>query len=323
MRAPDFWRRGQGGAASLLLAPLGRLYAAAGAARWALARPWKAPVPVICIGNLVAGGAGKTPVVMDFGRRLMANGKAVHFLSRGYGGTESGPLLVYPAGHTSEAVGDEALLLAKLAPTWVAANRRLGCQAAVAAGADVIIMDDGFQNPSVIKDLSVIVVDGGYGFGNGRVIPAGPLREPVAGGLKRADAVVVVGEGESFALPPGHPALFKGHLRATPESRVLQGRPVVAFGGIGRPEKFFETLRDIGCDLRSTHAFADHHPYGVAELKRLKHRAEKEGAVLVTTEKDAVRLPPEYRNAVTTVAVTLAWDDETAITGLLDRVTRS
>mgnify|MGYP000638645222 CR=1 FL=1 len=193
MRAPDFWQPGKGGFAAMALAPLGRVYAAAGAARRAAARPWKAPVPVICIGNLVAGGAGKTPVALDFGKRLIDSGETVHFLSRGYGGTEKGPLRIDPAIHTCQAVGDEPLLLARLAPTWIAADRRLGCQAAVAAGAGIVIMDDGFQNPTTVKDLSVIVIDGGYGFGNGRVMPAGPLREPVAAGLKRAQAVVVIG----------------------------------------------------------------------------------------------------------------------------------
>ncbi len=322
MRAPDFWRRDQGGPASIVLAPLGWLYAAAGAARWAVARPWRAPVPVICIGNLVAGGAGKTPVVLDFGKRLIDAGKAVHFLSRGYGGTESGPLLVYPGGHTSEAVGDEALLLARLAPTWVAADRKLGVQAAVAAGAEVIIMDDGFQNPSVIKDLSLIIIDGGYGFGNGRVIPAGPLREPVAGGLSRAHAVVLIGDDRGLDLPPDHPPVVKARLQAGPESRVLRGKPVVAFAGIGRPDKFFETLGDIGCDIRAAHAFADHHTYTRADLDRLRRQAELEGAQLVTTEKDAVRLPSGHLDAVATVAVTLVWDDAAAIAGLLDKVMR-
>jgi len=319
MRAPDFWQTNKGGLRSLALAPLGWLYGAAGATIWVMARPWKAPVPVICIGNLVAGGAGKTPVALDLARRLIKRGKAVHFLSRGYGGSEAGPLRVDPDLHTSESVGDEPLLLARRAPTWVAVDRPSGCRAAVEAGAEMIIMDDGFQNPSVAKDLSVIVVDGGYGFGNGRVLPAGPLRETLASGLKRADAVVVIGGDGTVNLPQNHPPLIKARLAASPESLAIKGQAVVAFAGIGRPGKFFETLRTIGCDIRAAHAFADHHPYNAADLDWLRHQATNEGAQLVTTEKDAVRLPGKDREGIATVAITLAWDDETAIDDLLEQ----
>ena len=319
MRAPDFWQTNKGGLTSLALAPLGWLYGAAGATIWAMARPWKAPVPVICIGNLVAGGAGKTPVALDLAQRLLQRGKAVHFLSRGYGGSETGPLRVDPALHTSDKVGDEPLLLVRLAPTWVAADRVAGCRAAANAGAEMIIMDDGFQNPAVVKDLSVIVVDGGYGFGNGRVMPAGPLREPLATGLKRANAVVVIGGDGKVNLPHNHPPVIKARLVATEDSQELKGQAVVAFAGIGRPGKFFETLRATGCDIRAAHAFADHHPYSAADLDRLRHQAENESARLVTTEKDAVRLSGKDREGIATVAITLAWDDETAIGGLLEK----
>ncbi len=317
MQVPDFWQRGNGGLASLLLAPLGWLYGAAGAVVWATARPWKAPVPVICIGNLVAGGAGKTPVALDMGNRLIARGRTVHFLSRGYGGSEPGPLRVDPSVHTSAAVGDEPLLLARVAPTWVAAERADGCRAAVLAGAQVIIMDDGFQNPAVAKDLALIVVDGGYGFGNGRIMPAGPLRQSVASGLKRAQAVMVIGEDSGLDLPPSHPPIFKGSLRISPHNPDLAGQPVIAFAGIGRPQKFFETLMQMGCDLRARLSFADHHPYSAADLDRLRHQADQLNARLVTTEKDAVRLPPGFAGIV---AIHVAWQDEAAIEALLDKV---
>lgn len=320
MRAPDFWHMNKGGLTSLALAPIGWLYGAAGASIWAMARPWKAPVPVICIGNLVAGGAGKTPVALDLAKRLIQRGKAVHFLSRGYGGTEAGPLRVDPALHTSDGVGDEPLLLARLAPTWVAADRPSGCRAAADAGAEMIIMDDGFQNPAVIKDLSVIVVDGGYGFGNGRVMPAGPLREPLTRGLKRADAVVVIGGRGKVSLPPEHPPRLDARFAATPESLGLKDQAIVAFAGIGRPAKFFETLRAIGCDIRATRTFADHHPYSPADLEQLRNLATNENARLVTTEKDAVRLSARDRKDIATVAITLTWDDEAAIDALLDKV---
>ena len=320
MRAPDFWQRGGGSLAGLMLTPIGWLYGAATSIRIAATRPWKAPVPIICIGNLVVGGAGKTPVALDFGARLIERGKTVHFLSRGYGGSERGPLKVDPARHNSDKVGDEPLLLARLAPTWVATDRIRGCQAAADAGADIIIMDDGFQNPTVAKDLSVIVIDGDYGFGNGRIFPAGPLRESIATGLKRAQGMIVIGGDDGPELPQERPTLFKAHLRSQPESQILKDKPMIAFAGIGRPEKFFKTLGDIGCDLRATHTFADHHPYSADDLARLTRQAEHEGAGLITTEKDAVRLPPKYRDTVATVPISLAWDDEAAIGHLLDKV---
>ena len=192
MRAPDFWRRG-GGPLGAVLTPLGWGYGLATRLRLAMANPFKASVPVLCVGNLIAGGAGKTPVTLSLGRRLMDQGRKVHFLSRGYGGRRAGPLRVDPDHHGAREVGDEALLLARCAPAWVARDRPGGCRAAIAGGARAIIMDDGFQNPYLAKDVSLLVVDGAYGFGNGRVMPAGPLREPVEAGLARADALVLIG----------------------------------------------------------------------------------------------------------------------------------
>ena len=197
MRAPDFWRRRT--VTPFLLLPVGWFFSRIGALRQALVRPWRAPVPVLCVGNLVAGGAGKTPLALALGDRLQQNGVTVHFLTRGYGGREAGPLQVDPTRHGFREVGDEALLLARLAPTWVARDRRLGAEAAAKAGAGVLVMDDGFQNPSIEKDLSIIAIDGGYGFGNGLVMPAGPLREPLARGFARADAAVVIGRDRGGA----------------------------------------------------------------------------------------------------------------------------
>ncbi|MDX1542157.1 MAG: tetraacyldisaccharide 4'-kinase, partial [Geminicoccaceae bacterium] len=169
-----------------MLDPFGRLYGVAGRLRRRFVRPWRAPVPVLCIGNLTVGGTGKTPLTMTLARRVAARGRRPHILSRGYGGRAKGPLRVDPGTHEALAVGDEPLLLADVAPTWVARDRRLSARAAIAAGADVLIMDDGFQNPALHQDLSLVVVDGTIGFGNHRLLPAGPLREPVAEGLGRA-----------------------------------------------------------------------------------------------------------------------------------------
>lgn len=319
MRAPQFWSRGSGGLAPLLLSPVSAIYAAATARR--MAQPgWRAPVPVICAGNVTAGGAGKTTVALDLLARLKARGIAVHALLRGYGGTEKGPLLVDPAQHGSERVGDEALLLSEIAPTWVSADRAAGARQAVAAGAEAIVMDDGLQNPTLEKDLPLLVVDGGYGFGNGRVIPAGPLREPVEIGAARCRAAVLIGEDEADVrskLPPGLPVL---RARPVPAPAIAQlvGKPVLAFAGIANPLKFFATLTAAGAVLVGRETFADHYPYDPSDMRTLISEAERLKSVLATTPKDAVRIPAPFRDRVTVVGVSLAWESEAALNALLD-----
>jgi tetraacyldisaccharide 4'-kinase len=276
---------------------------------------------VLCVGNFVAGGAGKTPVALSLGKRLIGRGRKVHFLSRGYGGRVAGPFRVDPEAHKAAEVGDEPLLLAAVAPTWISRNRAAGVRAA-AEGADVIIMDDGFQNPSVEKDISLLVVDGRYGFGNGRVIPAGPLRETIASAVERANALIVIGPDKAHAM--SHPALWKTPLpvlkasvKPGPEAEELADQPVVAFAGIGNPEKFFQTLHEIGCKVKATHAYADHHPYTDDEIERLKEEAEKWGAQLVTTEKDAMRLSKETLAGVLVLTISLEWGNEKSLDDLL------
>jgi len=314
--APDFWARR--GALSLLLAPLGCLYDAAGVVRRARVRAERVPVPVICVGNLVAGGAGKTPVVADLARRLIARGIAVHVLSRGYGGTVPGPLLVDPARHDAAAVGDEPLMLARGAPTWVARDRAAGARTAAAAGAQAIVMDDGLQNPALAKDLSLVVFDGGYGFGNRRVMPAGPLREGIARGLARADAAVMLGADRTgtATLLGTIPILEAEPLTPT---TTLAGRAFVLFAGIGRPQKFFDHVAKTGARVTAVRGFADHHRYSEAELTALARMAELAGATLMTTEKDWVRLTPAWRIRVQYLPLAIAWRDEAALDRLLDR----
>jgi tetraacyldisaccharide 4'-kinase len=280
---------------------------------------------VVCVGNLVAGGAGKTPTALALASLIRSLGRKPHFLVRGYGGREVGPLEVAVRQHDARRVGDEALLLARRAPTWVARDRVAGAAAAIAAGADCIVMDDGFQNPSLIKDLSFLVVDAGYGFGNGRLLPAGPLREPVARGLARTDAVVLI----EAALPgrdrpppalAGHGVVFPARLSPTMEGPQLTGGRAVAFAGIGRPEKFFETLVAMGVDVVEGHRFADHHAYDSDEIMRLVEAAAGRDARLVTTAKDFVRLPPEARPMVAVVEVELVFEAPAAATELLAAV---
>ncbi|MEX2616946.1 MAG: tetraacyldisaccharide 4'-kinase [Alphaproteobacteria bacterium] len=324
MRAPEFWTRS--GGPGLFLAPLGCAFAAVSGLRRRLATPWRAPVPVICVGNLVAGGAGKTPVALGLGLLLRERGRDIHFLSRGHGGRLAGPVRVDPARHTAREVGDEPLLLAELAPCWVARDRVAGAKAAIAAGADVIVMDDGFQNNALAKSLSLLVIDGGYGFGNGRVMPAGPLREPVAGGLARADAAIVMTPDTRDVMASlanaGVPVL-QARLAVLPSAERLTGRKVVGFAGIGRPEKFFATLEELGCTLVARYGFADHHDYTPEEIMRIAETADAAGAVPVTTAKDYARLSPDARAMVETVGVTLEWRDQAEIDALLKRAVRS
>jgi tetraacyldisaccharide 4'-kinase len=319
MRAPEFWGGTGKGLLPLLLSPIAAAYGAATARR--MARPgWQAPVPVICCGNATAGGAGKTTIALDIGQRLANRGVAVHFLLRGYGGRLRGPVRVDPAVHDSQAVGDEALLLANERPTWVSADRGAGARAAVAAGAQAIVMDDGLQNPTLEKDLSLLVIDGNFGFGNNRIIPAGPLREPVARAAARCRAAVMIGEDETGAaaiLPPRLPVL-QARLRPGPEAELLSGQPVYAFCGIANPRKFFATLQEAGAMLAGRMAFADHYPFDDGDMRDLLAEADALRAMPVTTRKDFVRIPPAFRSRVTVVTVRLEWADPVAIEAVLD-----
>ncbi len=294
MREPSFWW-GEAAIAARLLAPAAAIYGAVAAAR--LARPGRrAGAPVVCIGNLTIGGAGKTPTALAIARMLRTAGERPAFLTRGYGGRKAGPLEVDPKRSRATDVGDEPLLLARAAPTFVARERVQGARLAVSADATVIVMDDGFQNPTLAKDFAVLAVDARRGIGNGRVIPAGPLRAPLDAQLRQADALVVIGSGGAAAAvvaTAGALALpvFAGRLEpdaavvaALGESRVL------AFAGIGDPGKFFATLADVGVSVAAKRSFADHHRYTHAEARRLCEEADREGLVLVTTEKDLARL---------------------------------
>lgn len=312
-RAPEFWTRT--GLVSDLLAPLGWAHAGLSAARRGVTHAMQVAVPVVCVGNLTAGGAGKTPVVLSLAAMLRVRGRAPHILSRGYGGSLTGPLRVDAAHHTASEVGDEPLLLAAAAPCWIGADRVASARAAIAAGADLLLLDDGFQNPALHYDVALIVIDGGYGIGNGRVIPAGPLREPVARALGRADAVVMIGHSEP-ALALGRVPLLAARLEPLGADDLKAAR-VVAFAGIGRPAKFFATLRDLGAAIVATREFSDHHPFAEAELAALAAEAQGKNASLVTTEKDWVRLPPAWRGRIRALKVALRWDDPAALDHIL------
>jgi tetraacyldisaccharide 4'-kinase len=293
MRAPGFWWD-RPGAAAALLSPFAAIYSGVAARR--LTRPGaRAGIPVICIGNPTVGGAGKTPTAIAVARMLIAAGEKPMFLTRGYGGRLAGPVLL-EAAHTAIQVGDEPPLLARVAPTIVAANRVAGARLATDKGASVIVMDDGFQNPALEKDLSILVVDGRRGLGNGRVIPAGPLRAPFDPQLGRAHALLIVGEGAGDALPAdamsarGVP-VFHGALEPDQTTvAALAGTRVLAFAGIGDPEKFFATLAAAGIDAPIRRGFADHYRYTERHAHTLIADAAKNGLQLLTTEKDLARM---------------------------------
>ena len=325
MREPAFWWDPDGG--RWWLKPFASAYGIAAAMRMRSAAR-RAGVPVICLGNLTVGGAGKTPAAIEVGRLLLAAHERPYFLSRGYGGRLAGPARVEPARHTAAAVGDEPLLLARLAPTIVSRDRVAGAEAAHRDGATVIVMDDGFQNPTLTKDLAIVLVDGHRGIGNGRVVPAGPLRAPLAAQLARAHALLLVGaplragsvveEARRHDLP-----VLRAHLRPDPKLIAALGRGrVLAFAGIGDPEKFFATLSDAGVAVAVTRSFPDHHRYTRAEARALREEADREGLMLVTTEKDLARLKGDEETAelvahAQALPVALVFEQEAAFKSLL------
>jgi len=318
--------------ASAVLSPLAALYGWVAASRLARGDAYRSRLPVICVGNFTAGGGGKTPTAIAVASLLKAMGKSPAFLTRGYGGTAKGVVRV--AGQDAEAVGDEPLLLAAIAPTFVSADRVAGAQAIEETAADVIVMDDGFQNPSLAKDLSLIVVDAASGLGNGHLIPAGPLRAPLEAQIARADVLLVIGDGkkadaliETFAAA-GKPVL-RAKIAPAPhvDARWLSIMPVIGFAGIARPSKFFATLKANGARLIGSHGFGDHHRFSEKDAKALLKVADDKSAMLVTTEKDWARLAEDDEDSAVTelkhrsrpFAIVIAFDDEETAKALIGR----
>ncbi len=328
IESPAFWSRPRSSPGLLprLLSPLSMIWKLETDRRLRTGAWEKMPIPVICIGNLSVGGTGKTPTTCALAMRLAEQGHRPHIVSRGHGGSIDGPALVDPGRHNSAETGDEPLLLAAFAPTWVARDRASGVRAAAQAGATIALLDDGFQNPSLAKDLSLVVIDAATGFGNGRILPAGPLREPLSSGLARADLLVTIGEPrhqqrltETWPEIAGLPRLT-AHLVPLRTGMDWLNLPVLAFAGIGRPQKFFDSLAAAGAILTATRSFPDHAAYPPALLQRLEAEARAKGAQLVTTEKDAVRLPESFRPRVLAFPVRLETDDWSPLDARLSEV---
>ena len=327
-RAPEFWNHKSGREAApvlrTLLTPPGWLYGHMTAKRIRTTTPYDPGIPVICVGNAGFGGTGKTPVTAYLLESLTRMGLHAVALTRGYGGQEKGPVIA--AGYSVDQVGDEALLLSKRGIVWVAAGRDDGAKAARARGAQIIVMDDGHQNPLVRKTLSLLVVDAETGFGNERIFPAGPLREPVEAALARTDAVILMQPAAVFKTDPELLARLKGVpvivARLAPEQALPDGK-LFAFAGIGRPDKFFDALRRAGGDVVEGLSFSDHHKYSPGDMKNLFELAAEYGARLITTEKDHVRISTGYRRKITAWPVAVRFEDERALRRLLHPVIES
>ncbi len=330
MRAPFGWWQEKPDLLSRCLQPLGLIYGAITTARMRREGA-RAQVPVICIGNFIAGGAGKTPTALALGHMLKAQGETIAFLSRGFGGALSGPVPVRvdPAQHSSAQVGDEPLLLAKCAMTFICSDRAAGARAATQAGASLIIMDDGLQNPTLHKDLNLAVVDAEMGHGNGLCIPAGPLRAPMAAQWPHVDAIILIGDGK-----PGERIAREAQahdcdvLRAkiVPQNiDALRNQRVYAFAGLGNPGKFFRTLRDNGAILSVMQGFDDHHPYTRGELEQIRLLCGDDPTcsdIPVTTEKDAMRIPPDALPGLVILKVALEFEDPATLAALITRKIR-
>lgn len=324
LKTPKFWYE-PASAKAHVLTPFSFLYGAGHKIHQSAIRPYKSQIPVLCIGNLVTGGSGKTPTAMAI-LQLIRDHKLANrpcFLTRGYGGKTKGHILVNMDSHTATDVGDEPLLLAKKAPTIIAADRKDGARYAEGNGYDLIIMDDGLQNPGLQKDLCFVVIDGITGFGNNKMIPAGPLREPLTKGLQKADAFIIIGDDntETQKLLPKETPVFKARM-AVPESWISNEKTeYIAFCGIANPEKFKKTLEETRLNILSWHTYADHYNFTTNELHNLSEEAKAKNARLITTAKDAVRIPSAFARELPLdiLPIEIKWEDEEAVASFLEQ----
>ncbi len=301
--APQFWRHNSW--ISKVLQPLSYIYRFISLVKYRSTRPKKVSEPIICVGNIVMGGAGKTPVVLALIDLLHKKGFNPHVLSRGYGAVVKESVKVEPKSHNYLHVGDEALLHAKKAPTWAGKNRYLSAKLAIRDSADIIIMDDGLQNNSLTKSLSILVIDSYQGIGNGKVFPAGPLRESLKAGLKKVNMVIIIGD-KKIDIATDKP-IFYAKMVAT---KKIKPRSIIAFAGLGYPEKFRHTLKGYGFEVKRFFPFPDHHPYTRTDMEKMLRYAEKSGLDLITTEKDMLRIPLRFQKMVKNFPIELKFDEE-------------
>ena len=329
LKTPSFWYRDLQSAPSLrerALAPAAQIYKFFYAMDHKAKKPAKARVPVICIGNITAGGTGKTPTAIAICESLKSSGvyKNPYFLIRGYGGAETGPLKVDLDAHTAWDVGDEALILAQHAPTIIGGDRAASAAWAADNGADCVIMDDGLQNPGIHKDIALVAVNGEMGFGNQKMMPAGPLRQPLKDGFDMADGFIFIGEDhrDTISILPKDKPVFKAQLAPSKDFKPDTKTPYIAFAGLGYPQKFFNFLKNtMQMNIVDTIAFSDHHPYEIEDIQDLQNKASNAQAKLITTEKDMMRIPVpesgEYETPIEAVPVQMVWDDEAALLSLV------
>lgn len=318
MKAPQFWYEPNTWKAKFLY-PLGYFYNLLTLLRGKLAKPQSYSCLTICIGNLNVGGTGKTPTTIALAQHFLKKGLQVHVVSRGYKGKFQGTFLVDPQKHKSDEVGDEPLLMSEFTSVWISNKRKNGIAAAENAGAQIVLLDDGFQDPSFHKDFSLIVVDGEKGFGNKKCMPAGPLRENIVQGFKRADALVIVGQRiYKFDTFPTHLKIIHSTLKPIETGMNWKEGKYLAFAGIADPSKFFKTLRSLGANLIDCVALSDHQKLDGQVLKRLERKANSAHAQLVTTEKDAVRLSNTYRKKVLSLPVRIEFDDKNELENLFN-----
>lgn len=315
LKSPKFWYQ-PNSVLGYIFEPLSWFYQIGAALHQKLVQPYRPSIPVISVGNLVLGGAGKTPMTIALAQKLQTMGRTPHIISRGYGGTLQGPIQVAREIHTYHQVGDEPLLLAKVAPTWVSKNRRAAVDLAIGEGADILLLDDGHQNYSLEKDICIVVISSIQGLGNGRVFPAGPLREPLENGLKKTTTLVCIGP-ENQELPVSLRHVHCPVIRAFMNPLNPQPCEVIAFTGIGHPEKFRQTLLEAGYQVKEFIPFPDHYPYLDEDIHALQRKAESARVPLITTEKDFVRLPPLYRSRVLTLPVSLKFQQNDKLEELL------
>ena len=321
LKAPKFWYLKKDSFLSNSLYPLSLIFRLGTKIRNIISSEKHSKLPVICVGNIVIGGAGKTPVALKIGNMLKESGYNPHFVSKGYGGLEKNNTLVKD-WHSPNSVGDESLLLSEIAPTWIGIDRNRSFKLASDNGADCIVMDDGFQNPTLQKDFSIIVINGEQGFGNKRVIPSGPLRESINRGLSRTNLVITIGDiSESVKDKiPKHIPIIEANFKIKEDDLMLKGQKVTAFAGIAYPEKFFNSLKLLKANIVDEISYSDHHIYSENDLLYLAEIANKNNSILVSTKKDIVRIPKSFRSLVRTIDGFIQLNDEKLLLEILSNL---